>query len=154
MYVKENSDGTHTYPYTVAKLRSDNPNTSFPKFLTNENLEEFGIYKATVVEPQPAHNSRTQYVDLSDPVKVDNQWIMRWEVHDNTPEQQSFFEESRAKEHRALRDALLAETDWWALADSPTMTAEQSAYRQALRDITTHSNWPFMDGETDWPTKP
>jgi len=33
------------------------------------------------------------------------------------------------------------------------MTAEQTAYRQALRDITTHANWPDL-GEADWPTKP
>jgi hypothetical protein len=34
-----------------------------------------------------------------------------------------------------------------------TMTAEQTAYRQALRDITSHANWPYLD-EADWPTKP
>ena len=39
------------------------------------------------------------------------------------------------KELRAERDRKLAETDWWAVADR-TMTAEQTAYRQALRDIT------------------
>ena len=36
---------------------------------------------------------------------------------------------------RAERNRLLAETDWWASSDL-TMTAEQTAYRQALRDIT------------------
>ena len=46
----------------------------------------------------------------------------------------------------------MSETDWWASSDR-TMTAEQTAYRQALRDITTHANWPHL-GEDDWPTKP
>jgi hypothetical protein len=50
------------------------------------------------------------------------------------------------------RDRLIAETDWWASSDL-TMTAEQTAYRQALRDITTHANWPHLS-EDDWPTKP
>ena len=36
---------------------------------------------------------------------------------------------------REERNKRLAETDWWASADL-TMTAEQTAYRQALRDIT------------------
>lgn len=36
---------------------------------------------------------------------------------------------------REERNRLLAETDWWASSDL-TMTAEQTAYRQALRDIT------------------
>ena len=35
---------------------------------------------------------------------------------------------------REERNLLLAETDWWASSDL-TMTAEQIAYRQALRDL-------------------
>lgn len=53
---------------------------------------------------------------------------------------------------RAQRDQLLSATDWWATSDR-TMTAEQTAYRQALRDITTHANWPNL-ADSDWPTKP
>ena len=33
------------------------------------------------------------------------------------------------------------------------MTSAQTSYRQALRDITAHSNWPYLQ-EADWPTKP
>ena len=54
------------------------------------------------------------------------------------------------KELRAERDRKLAETDWWAVADR-TMTAEQTAYRQALRDITnTYSSL----ADVVWPVKP
>jgi len=35
---------------------------------------------------------------------------------------------------RQVRNQMLAETDWWACSDL-TMTAEQIAYRQALRDL-------------------
>ena len=35
---------------------------------------------------------------------------------------------------RQERDKKLAETDWWALSDR-SMTSEQTAYRQALRDF-------------------
>ena len=51
---------------------------------------------------------------------------------------------------RAERDRKLTETDWWAVADR-TMTAEQTAYRQALRDITTSAT--SLD-DVVWPTKP
>jgi len=51
---------------------------------------------------------------------------------------------------RAERDRKLAETDWWAVADR-TMTSEQTAYRQALRDITTSAT--SLD-DVVWPTKP
>lgn len=54
------------------------------------------------------------------------------------------------KELRAERDRKLAETDWWAVADR-TMTAEQTAYRQALRDIT--NTYTSLD-DVVWPTKP
>ena len=54
------------------------------------------------------------------------------------------------KEVRQERDQLLAATDTWALSDR-TMTAEQTAYRQALRDITGQAGFP--DNIT-WPTKP
>ena len=54
------------------------------------------------------------------------------------------------KELRAERDRKLAETDWWAVADR-TMTSEQTAYRQALRDITTSAT--SLD-DVVWPTKP
>jgi len=53
-------------------------------------------------------------------------------------------------EIRSKRDALIAETDWWALPDR-TMTAEQTAYRQALRDITDQAGFPT---NITWPTKP
>ena len=51
---------------------------------------------------------------------------------------------------RAERDRLIAATDWWASSDL-TMTAEQTAYRQALRDITESAT--SLD-DVVWPTKP
>ncbi len=51
---------------------------------------------------------------------------------------------------RQLRDDLIAEIDWWATSDR-TMTAEQTAYRQALRDIPDQAGFP---ADITWPTKP
>ena len=51
---------------------------------------------------------------------------------------------------RAERDLLIAATDWWAGSDR-TMTAEQSTYRQALRDITDNAT---SLSDVTWPTKP
>ena len=51
---------------------------------------------------------------------------------------------------REERDRLIAATDWWASSDL-TMTAAQTAYRQALRDITeTYSSL----ADVVWPSKP
>tara|TARA_R100000406_G_scaffold83801_1_gene66505 strand:+ start:1734 stop:2075 length:342 start_codon:yes stop_codon:yes gene_type:complete len=51
---------------------------------------------------------------------------------------------------RLRRNELLAETDWWASSDR-TMTAEQTAYRQALRDLPANTTDPE---NPTWPTKP
>ena len=54
------------------------------------------------------------------------------------------------------RESLLTESDWVVLSDV-TMAADKLAewktYRQSLRDITKHSNWPHLK-DSDWPTKP
>lgn len=51
---------------------------------------------------------------------------------------------------RMERGHRLAETDWWVLADR-TPTAEQLAYRQALRDLPATTTDP---ANPVWPTKP
>lgn len=52
---------------------------------------------------------------------------------------------------RSERNRLLDETDYWVLSDTNTASAEQLAYRQALRDIT--ENATSLNNVT-WPTKP
>ena len=64
-----------------------------------------------------------------------------------------------AETARNERNKRLAETDWMANSDV-TMTDARKTYRQALRDITKHSNWPNLKlggpgtEETDWPVQP
>ena len=65
---------------------------------------------------------------------------------------QATLDAKTAETNRKTRDDLLAETDYLALSDN-TLTAEMTTYRQALRDITAHANWPNLE-EADWPIKP
>ena len=74
------------------------------------------------------------------------------EIADHNAMLAEFIENELPLRGRQKRDSLLSETDWWAVSDR-TMTAEQTAYRQALRDITTDANWPDL-ADSDWPTKP
>lgn len=55
--------------------------------------------------------------------------------------------------NRAERARCLIETDHWAYQDTADMTSAQIAYRQALRDLPTHANWPDLE-DADWPNKP
>ena len=57
---------------------------------------------------------------------------------------------------REERDKKLAETDWWAMSDR-TMTSEQTAYRQALRDLPSTASPTIENGQLSnvtWPNKP
>lgn len=57
-----------------------------------------------------------------------------------------------AEIYRQERNALLASTDWVVSGDR---VASQGwlDYRQALRDITTHEQWPDLRPQ-DWPVRP
>ena len=57
-----------------------------------------------------------------------------------------------AESNRTKRDGLLAGTDWTGMSDV-TMTSAMTTYRQALRDLPAHDNWPNLE-DADWPTKP
>ena len=65
---------------------------------------------------------------------------------------QATLDANTASANRSTRDAKLAETDWHGMSDV-TMSSEMTTYRQALRDITAHDNWPNLE-DADWPTAP
>ena len=151
-YVKTTNNAIDQYPYTIGQLRKDNRNVSFPKNITSDILESFGVY-AVISEDQPNYDERTQNIAQNDtPSLSDGAWTLGWTVTNKTSEEQAEFDTATASGNRNIRDEKLTETDWWASSDL-TMTAEQTAYRQALRDITSHANWPHLE-DADWPTKP
>ena len=52
------------------------------------------------------------------------------------------------------RNNKLFASDWTQMPDiTLTNKDEWLTYRQALRDLPTHSNWPNLE-DSDWPTKP
>ena len=67
----------------------------------------------------------------------------------NWPDFQADSVAASATQVRAQRDALLAASDYMALADR--ITDEWRTYRQALRDIPAQSGFPT---NVTWPTKP
>lgn len=61
-----------------------------------------------------------------------------------------------ALDNRNLRDQMMTASDWVVTKAMEAEEAVPSAwvtYRQALRDITSHSNWPLLE-EADWPVAP
>jgi hypothetical protein len=105
-----------------------------------ENADEFGAMFRKV----------TGSTDDGSAIESDNSadWGVTWdEVNEKL---QDLTAAEPMKELRAERDKLIAATDWWASSDL-TMTDAQTAYRQALRDIT--EDYDSLD-DVVWPTKP
>lgn len=153
---------------TKAQLKAEFKNTSFPKTWNEEVLNFIGVNPVYLKEkPMPTSNLK---VVQSDGVAQDanNNWVYAWVERDmfaDTTEDgvtttkaeheaayQAKLDAEAAKNVRTQRDAKLAETDWTGLSDV-TMSAEMTTYRQALRDITSHADFPNLDDD-DWPTKP
>ena len=148
------------------ELRRDNPNMSLPKVWNSFTFDALNV-DPVLRAPKPTTGIGAYQIVRRNGVTQDanNNWVEAWEIADmfadieggqTKAEQEAAYQQhlddSAAERNRNERDRLIAETDWWASSDL-TMTAEQTAYRQALRDITTHANWPHL-GEDDWPTKP
>jgi hypothetical protein len=81
-----------------------------------------------------------------------NDWVLTRTVVDLTEDEIAANAVEAAEVNRSKRDGLLADTDYFALTDV-TMNAAMTTYRQALRDITNHANFPHLNN-ADWPAKP
>lgn len=81
MYAKVNGQQIVQYPYSVAQLKAEHPNTSFPTNMTDEELEEFGVVRV-VVTGAPEHDRLTQSVEQAQPafIAARNRWEQQWTV--------------------------------------------------------------------------
>jgi|TARA_R100000426_G_scaffold54899_2_gene39458 hypothetical protein len=148
-------------------LRKENKNISFPKIWDDNVLNVLKVDEVLESDPPTEGIGAYQYTKQNGVTKnSDGKWVKAWEIVDlfadieggqTKAEQeavhQKSLDESAAATNREDRNAMLRDTDWWAMSDTPTMTSEQTAYRQALRDLPSHSNWPHLE-DSDWPTKP
>jgi len=147
-------DGT-----TVVGMADHNklfPNVSFPS--TGPDATWLADNSCAEVVKFLAFDSATQKSEGVDPY-LENGKVYTQRVVDLSADDLASRTAALEASNRSHRDRLLADTDYMALTDVP-MSAEMTAYRQALRDITSHANWPNlaypdMDGAGgDWPTKP
>ena len=59
-------------------------------------------------------------------------------------------------QQRDIRNTKLTDSDWVvtkALEAGEAVPSAWVTYRTALRNLPTHSNWPFLE-DSDWPTEP
>ena len=124
-------------PYSVAAFRADNRHTAYGAGISSSHLNSQGVYRVSQAA-KPSEVGKVAVLDAM-PTLADGVWTQGWTLRTMT-----------ADEARAERNTLLQATDVWALSDR-TMSAEQTAYRQALRDLTAQAGFPT---DITWPTKP
>ena len=144
--------------------RADFPNTSLPRVWDSNVCDALNL---DPVLASPAATTTAYQTSVRDGVEQDanGNWVEKYvardmfadiEGGDTKAEQEAAYQATldanTAAGHRTTRDAKLAETDFYALSDV-TMSDAMTTYRQALRDLPDHSNWPNL-GDDDWPTKP
>ena len=123
--------------YSVAAFRADNRHTVYGAGISSSHLNAQGVYRVS----QSTKLSEVGKVAVLDamPTLANGVWTQGWTLRTMT-----------ADEARAERNTLLQATDVWALSDR-TMTTEQTAYRQTLRDLTAQAGFPT---NVTWPTNP
>tara|TARA_R110000764_G_scaffold229771_1_gene320728 strand:+ start:1354 stop:1734 length:381 start_codon:yes stop_codon:yes gene_type:complete len=59
-----------------------------------------------------------------------------------------------SEQNRSYRTEYLIQSDWTQMPDVPaSIKSAWTVYRQALRDLPNHANWPNLS-KADWPAKP
>ena len=152
---------------TQGQVRAANPNMSLPRVWKAATLDALNL---DAVLRSPAATTTAYQNSVRDGVEQDanGNWVEKYVARDmfaDTTEDgvtttkaeheaayQATLDAAVAASNRTKRDGLLAETDYFALTDV-TMDAPMTTYRQALRDITAHENWPNL-ADDDWPVKP
>lgn len=150
MWAKVQDGVVVAYPYGLAELRRDRPNTSFPDSMSEERLAEHGILPVLSQNP-PWHDPLTQNCTRVWPTRSEAGWVETWSVTTASPEDIAARTSAKAAEVRARRNDLLAQSDWTQVADAPVNKEAWATYRQALRDITAAPGFP---GNVDWPSAP
>jgi len=78
IYVKVDESDNAT-PYSIARLRKDNPNVSFPKEIPESTLNAYGVYTATTT-PRPVYNSFSQVPVESFTQDAQGVWTQTWTI--------------------------------------------------------------------------
>lgn len=152
LYAKIIDGSIQKYPYTMDDLRWDNPNTSFPISMSEEELAEWDVY-AIKETAEPSHDYKKTTKEGTPVLDEDGSWIQTWEITDLPAHEIYDLHMEQWDVVRTERDLKLTETDWVvikALESGTPVPPEWVAYRQALRNITEQTD-PF---DIIWPELP
>ena len=134
------------------EFRSLFPNTSLPQQLTEALLNELGA--DVVFEGPQAQPARYQVAFADGVEQVNGKWYTKNSVVDMDAEAIAVVDANQSSAVRKERDEKLSQSDWRMIKAWETQTpisTEWATYRQALRDVTSQTGFPW---EVTWPTQP
>ena len=129
--------------------------------LTEEFINQYG--GDIVLEgPQATGGTHYQYSQRSGVEQIDGKWYTKYTLgpvftdgETTAAEQEAAYRATKDAEQaanvRASRTQLLKDSDWTQIADSTADKAAWATYRQALRDISAQSSFPW---DITWPDAP
>jgi len=154
MEIRNRSTGEVT---TVAAFKATKPNTSFPKQMSENCLNDYG-YDVVLNGPAATVTAPYGVSTRSGVEEKDGKWYTKFvagPIFANSDEETAYkakVDANAATNVRLKRDEKLAECDWTQVNDSPLKAASAwTTYRQALRDVPAQSGFPHT---VTWPTKP
>ena len=116
---------------------------------TTEVLEALGV--DVVLEGPQAQPTRYQVAFANGVEQIDGKWYTKYSVAEMDAEAITAKDAEQAKAMREQRGEKLKDSDWTQVADAPVDKAVWATYRQALRDITAQSGFPWS---VTWPDAP
>ena len=116
---------------------------------TEEILEALGA--DVVFEGPQAQPTRYQTAFRDGVEQIEGKWYTKYSVADMDAEAIAVKDAEQATAIRQQRGEMLKDTDWTQVADAPVDQAAWATYRQALRDITAQTGFPW---DIEWPVAP
>jgi hypothetical protein len=165
MQIRIQSTGAVMYEAEFRAYQQANGGPSW-ETTTTEVLEALGA-DVVLEGAQATGGTVYQYSKASGVEQVDGKWYTKYilgpifidqvvdGVTTTAAEQEVAYKASKdaeqAKSVRTTRGTKLAECDWTQVADAPVDKAVWATYRQALRDVTAQSGFPWT---ITWPDLP
>ena len=131
------------------EFRALHPNTSLPQQLTETLINDMG--GDVVFEGPQAQPTRYQFAFRDGVEQIEGKWYTKYSVADMDDDAKAAKDTEQAKAIRSQRTDKLKDSDWTQVADAPVDKAAWATYRQALRDVTQQSGFPWT---IDWPVAP
>jgi len=148
MQIRIRQTGAVMYEAELRSYLKANDGPSYDQ-LTPEVMEAIGV--DPVFEGPQAQPTRYQYAFADGVQLVDGKWYTKNSVADLDADGITAADAAQAKSVRADRNAKLSVSDWTQVADAPVDKAAWATYRQALRDISGQTGFPWT---ITWPTQP